>query len=62
MGHVRHGIGGRMIRTFDTTVWWRVGAATFTVRAWTRKGAIKKARKVATTLKPKADLIGVTIQ
>jgi hypothetical protein len=51
-----------VMRTFDTTVWWRVGAATFTVRAWTRKGAIKKARKVATTLKPKADLIGVTVR
>lgn len=49
------------MRTFDTTVWWRVGAATFTVRAFTRNGAIKKAKKIAATLKPKADLIGVTI-
>lgn len=50
-----------MKRQWECDVWWRIGSVRVFVRAWTRSGAIKEARKVATTLKPKADLIGVTI-
>lgn len=46
---------------FETFVWWRVGSAAFTTRAWTRKGAIKKARRTARILRPKADIMGVTV-
>lgn len=50
------------MRTFNVTVWWRVGATSGTVKAWTMKGAIKEARKLARQCKPKADIVGVTVQ
>lgn len=50
------------MRTWNVTVWWRVGAVSGTVRVWTRRGAIKAAKAAAKTAKPKADIMGVTVR
>jgi hypothetical protein len=62
MGYVRDGLMLLSGRSFNVQAWWRVGAAEFSVRAWTVRGAIKKGQRIAKLLKPKADLLGVTVR
>lgn len=50
-----------MKRQWECDVWWRIGSVHVFVRAWTREGAMREARKRAKAQKPRADIVGVTV-